>query len=89
MTLPLNKLPYPRPSLDNDPFTMFQEDFNNNDVKTEQSVQELELEKEIESEKFVSDHEINNNFNDIKTELVDEEFAEKKDETERFCKVQK
>merc|ERR1719350_2271886 len=60
---------------------MFQEDFNNNDVKTEQSVQESE--EKIESEKIVSDLEINNDFNDIKTELVDEEFEEKKDETEK------
>ena len=81
MTLPLNKLPYPRPSLDNDPLTIFQEDLNNNDVKTEQSVQESE--EKIGSEKFVSDLEISNNFNDIKTELVDEEFEEKKDETEK------
>lgn len=70
-----------RPSLDNDPLTIFQEDLNNNVVKTEQSVQESE--ENIESEKFVSDLEINNNFNDIKTELVDEEFEEKKDETEK------
>ena len=69
MTLPVNKLPYLRPSLDNDPLTIFQEDLNNNDVKTEQSVQELE--KKIESEKFASDLEINNDFNDIKTELVE------------------
>ena len=81
MTLPLNRLPYPRPSLDNDPFSMFQEEINNNDVKTEQSVQESE--EEIESEKFASDLEINNDFDDIKTELVDEEFEEKKDETEK------
>ena len=81
MTLPLNKLPYPRPFLDNDPLTMFQEDFNNNYVKTEQSVQESE--EKIESEKIVSDLKINNDFNDIKTELVDEEFEEKKDETEK------
>ena len=81
MTLPFNKLPYPRPFLDNDPLTMLQEDFNNNDVKTEQSVQESD--EKIESEKLVSDLEIKNDFNDIKTELVDEEFAEKKDETEK------
>ena len=81
MTLPLNKLPYPRPSLNNDPLTIFQEDLNNNDVKTEQSVQESE--EKIESEKFASDLEINNDFDDIKTELVDEEFEEKKDETEK------
>ena len=68
MTLLLNKLPYPRPSLDNDPLTIFQEDLNNNDVKSEQSVQESE--EKIESEKFVSDLEINNDFNDIKTEPV-------------------
>ena len=79
MTLPFNKLPYPRPFLDNDPLTMLQEDFNNNDVKTEQSVQESD--EKIESEKIVSDLEINNDFNDIKTELVDEEFEEKKDGT--------
>ena len=84
MTLPLNKLPYPRPFLDNDPLTMFQEDFNNNDVKTEQSLQESE--EKIESEKIVSDLEINNDFNDIKTELVDEEFEEKKDETEKVLR---
>jgi len=75
-----------RPFLDNDPLTtaiyqsqiLFQEDFNNNDVKTEQ-----ESEEKIESEKIVSDLKINNDFNDIKTELVDEEFEEKKDETEK------
>ena len=85
MTLPLNKLPYPRPFLDSDPLTMFQEDFNNNDIKTEQSVQELEA--KIESEKCVSDLEINNDFNNIKTELVDEEFEEKKDETEKVLRA--
>ena len=51
-----------------DPLTLSQEYLNNNYVKTEQSsVQELE--EEIESEKFVSDFEINY---DIKTELADE-----------------
>ena len=84
MTLPLNKLPYPRPFLNNDPLTMFQEDFNNNDVKTEQSVQESE--EKIESEKIVSDLEINNDFNAIKTELVGEEFEEKKDGTEKVLR---
>jgi len=57
-----------RPFLESDPLTLSQEYLNNNDVKTEQSsVQELE--EEIESEKFVSDFEINY---DIKTELADE-----------------
>ena len=84
MTLHFNKLPYPRPFLGNDPLTMFQEDFNNNDVKTEQSVQESD--EKIESEKIVSDLEINNDFNDIKTELVDEEFEEKKDGTEKVLR---
>ena len=56
-----------RPFLDSDPLTLSQEYFNNNDVKTEQPVQESE--EEIESEKFVSDFEINY---DIKTELADE-----------------
>lgn len=84
MTLHFNKLPYPRPFLDNDPLTMFQEDFNNNDVKTEQSLQESE--EKIESEKIVSDLEINNDFNDIKTELVDEEFEVKKDGTEKVLR---
>ena len=56
-----------RPFLDSDPLTLSQEYFNNNDVKTEQPVQESE--EEIESEKFVSDFEINQ---DIKTELADE-----------------
>jgi hypothetical protein len=46
-----------RPFLDSDPLTLSQEYFNNNDVKTEQPVQESE--EEIESEKFVSDFEIN------------------------------
>jgi len=88
-----------RPFLDNDPLTtaiyqsqiLFQEDFNNNDVKTEQSIlgetnmeSIQESEEIIEPEKNVSDLEINNDFNDIKTELVDEEFEEKKDETETF-----
>ena len=75
--------------MDNDPLTtaiyqsqiLFQEDFNNNDVKTEQ-----ESEEKIESEKIVSDLKINNDFNDIKTELVDEEFEEKKDETEKVLR---
>ena len=56
-----------RPFLDSDPLTLSQEYFNNNDVKTEQPVQESE--EEIESEKIVSDFEINY---DIKTELADE-----------------
>jgi len=67
-----------RPFLDNDPLTMFQEDFNNNDVQ--------ESKETIESEKIVSDLEINNDFNDIKTEPVDEEFEEKKDGTEKVLR---
>ena len=56
-----------RPFLDSDPLTLSQEYFNNNDVKTEQAVQESE--EEIESEKFVSGFDINY---DIKTEVTDE-----------------
>ena len=63
---------------------IFQEDFNNNVVTTEQSVQESE--EKIESEKFISDLEINDNLNDIKTEPVDGEFEEIKDETEKVLR---
>ena len=41
-----------RPFLNSDPLTLSQENFNNNDVKTEQSIQESE--EKIDSEKFVS-----------------------------------
>ena len=50
------------------------EEFNNNDMKTEQSFQESE--EKIKSEKFDSDLEIKNDVNDFKTELADEESEE-------------
>ena len=67
-----------KPFLDSDPLTLSQEEFSsNNDVKTEQSFQESE--EKIESEKFDFDFEINDDANDIKTELADEEnFAQRK-----------
>ena len=58
--------------LDSDPLTLSQEEFSNNDVKTEQSFQESE--EKIKSEKF--DFEINDDANDIKTELAEEESEE-------------
>ena len=60
-----------KPILDSDPLTFSQEEFNNNDVKTEQ-----ESEEKIESEKIYFDFEINDDTNAIKTELADEESEE-------------
>jgi hypothetical protein len=64
-----------KPFLSSDPLTLSHEEFNNNDMKTEQSFQESE--EKIKSEKFDSDLEIkNDNVNDFKTELADEESEE-------------
>ena len=58
-----------QPFLDSDPLTFSQ--FNNNDMKTEESFQESE--EEIKSEKFDSDLEIKN---DVNAELADDESEE-------------
>ena len=63
-----------KPFLSSDPLTLSHEEFNNNDMKTEQSFQESE--EKIKSEKFDSDLEIKNDVNDFKTELADEESEE-------------
>jgi len=66
------KMKLAKPFLDSNPLTLSQEEFSNNDVKTEQSFQESE--EKIESENF--DFEINDDANNIKTELADEESEE-------------
>ena len=63
-----------KPFLNSNPLTLSHEEFNNNDMKTEQSFQESE--EKIKSEKFDSDLEIKNDVNDFKTELADEESEE-------------
>ena len=68
------KMKIAKPFLDSNPLTLSQEEFSNNDVKTEQSFQESE--EKIQSEKFDFDFEINDDVNDIKTELADEESEE-------------
>ena len=66
------KMKINNPVLDSDPLTLSQEEFNNKDVKTEQSFQESE--EKIESENF--DFEIKDDVNDIKPKLADEESEE-------------
>ena len=70
----LMKMKNIKPFLNSNPLTLSHKEFNNNDMKTEQSFQESE--EKIKSEKFDSDLEIKNDVNDFKTELADEESEE-------------